>query len=377
MKRMGCCFVLLIAACCLIFPESGAAQGPRKGHIVVPQSSEELPADVGVNAHTHILAMMPEKSAINPQGGSGAIAVVDAFDDPNAAADLTAFAKQFGLPPAQFQVVFAGGTRPKVDLTDGWELEESLDIEWSHAMAPKAKIFLVEANSNSFNDLFTAIILAAEIVASNGGGEVSMSFGCGEFTQETLFDAIFTQPGVAYIASTGDAPGTEWPSTSPNVIAAGGTTISRDSDSGRFLLENSWQDAGGGPSLVEQRPKFQDHISNIVNGARGTPDLAFDANPSTGVWVVDTNPFQGQTAFWYVVGGTSVSAPSLAGIINTAGSFASSSQAELKEIYDHLGNPLAFRDVQYGTCGINAGDLSLPGWDFCTGVGSPSSYRDK
>jgi subtilase family serine protease len=129
--------------------------------------------------------------------------------------------------------------------------------------------------------------------------------------------------------------------------------------------------------LVEQRPKFQDHIANIVHGARGTPDLAFDANPSTGVWVVDTNPFQGQTAFWYVVGGTSVSAPSLAGIINTAGSFASSSQAELKEIYDHLGNPLAFRDVQYGTCGINAGDLSLPGWDFCTGVGSPSSYRAK
>jgi kumamolisin len=255
MKRMGCCFVLLIAACCLIFPESGAAQGLRKGHIVVPQSSAELPADVGVNAHTHILAMMPEngrfdgtpqpselppflgfffetpasiacvynlvshttpgcnpdKTAINPQGGAGAIAVVDAFDDPNAAVDLAAFSKQFGLPPAQLQVVFAGGTRPKVDPTGGWELEESLDIEWSHAMAPNAKIFLVEANSNSFNDLFTAIILAAEIVASNGGGEVSMSFGGGEFTQETLFDGIFTQPGVVYIASTSDAPALSGP----------------------------------------------------------------------------------------------------------------------------------------------------------------------
>jgi kumamolisin len=258
-----------------------------------------------------------------------------------------------------------------VDPSGGWELEESLDIEWAHAMAPKAKIFLVEANSNSFEDLFSAVIVAANIVASNGGGEVSMSFGGGEFTQETLFDAIFTTPGVVYIAAAGDGPGAIWPSTSPNVISAGGTTISRDAFTGQFLLENSWQDGGGGPSQVEPRPTFQNGVARTVGPSRGTPDISFDANPYTGVWIYDTNPLQGQVAAWYVVGGTSVSSPSLAGIINSAGHFESSSDAELTLIYRHGG----FNDIVYGTCGINIGDFAGQGWDFCTGLGSPNGYR--
>lgn len=118
-----------------------------------------------------------------------------------------------------------------------------------------------------------------------------MSFGGGEFTQETQFDAIFTTPSVVYLASSGDAPGTGWPSVSPNVVSAGGTTISRDFDTGRFLLESTWQDAGGGPSLVEPRPHFQDRIARIVGATRGTPDLSFDANPTTSVWVWDSNLF--------------------------------------------------------------------------------------
>jgi len=213
------------------------------------------------------------------------------------------------------------------------------------------------------------------LVAQNGGGEVSMSFGTGEFTQETEFDVAFTTPGVVYFASAGDSPGVIYPSASPNVISAGGTTLSRNSTTGSFELENTWQDAGGGPSQVEPRPAFQNIVRSIVGNFRGTPDFSFDSNPNTGVWVFDSNPVFGTG--WFVVGGTSVAAPSLAGIVNAAGRFRKSSQAENTEIYNNLFDPLAFNDIQFGTCGLNIGSFAVFGWDFCTGVGSDKGYFGK
>jgi len=408
------------------FAQSGAAQTPRvKMHIVVPQSSVAHPGDAGVKAHTNLLVMMPETGPIaidanaqpnelppvaglffetpaslacvyrlvkhpqpgcNPDqttqtvtGGSGAIAIVDAYDDPSAASDLALFSSIFGLPPADLTVVYASGSEPPLDPTGGWELEESLDIEYAHAMAPGAKLFLVEAASNSGDDLVTAISLASTLVAAHHrGGEVSMSFAFAEFSQETQLDGLFTTPGVVYIAGTGDYPGTSWPAVSPNVVAAGGTTISRNSSTGQFILESTWQDAGGGPSLYEVRPHFQDGIAGIVGPARGTPDLSFDANPNTGVWVVDTNQFEGQPGGFFIVGGTSLSTPALAGIINNAGKFHSSSQAENTEIYRHLFfDRDDFRDILYGNCGVNIGNFATPGWDFCTGVGSSVGLSGK
>jgi kumamolisin len=417
MRSKGWFLSILAVAFSLCFAQVSAAQNQtRKGHVVIPESSVARAGDNGILAHTHLRVMMPEGGVFtgapqpkelppfpgfffetpasiaciyrlvphrvhgcdpnvttdNPTGGSGAIAIVDAFDTPNAAADLAAFSAQFGLPPADFTVVYASGTKPGLDPSGGWELEASLDVQWSHAMAPNAKIFLVEAKNNRFSSLFAAVILAANLVASNGGGEVSMSWGSGEFTQETLFDGVFTTPGVVYIASSGDSPGVGWPSASPNVISAGGTTLSRDPNTGAFLLENTWQDTGGGPSQVEPRPSFQDGIAEIVGPARGTPDFSFDANPNTGVWVLDTNLFQGQPGGWFILGGTSVSAPSLAGIINAAGKFAASSQDENALIYRHLfgGDDDDFRDIRFGNCGLNIGNFATHGWDFCTGVGS-------
>jgi hypothetical protein len=96
-----------------------------------------------------------------------------------------------------------------------------------------------------------------------------------------------------------------------------------------------------------------------------------------GVWVYDTNPYQGEVFKWFVVGGTSVSAPSLAAILNAAGNSAPSSAEENQQIYKNLDNPFAFRDIVYGTCGINMGNFATPSWDFCTGVGTPSSYHGK
>jgi kumamolisin len=405
--------------------QSGAAQAPRmKMHVVVPQSSVAHPGDAGVIAHTNLRLTMPEGGPIaidpnaqpnelpplpgvffetpaslacvyrlvkhplpgcNPDqttqtatGGSRAIAIVDAFDDPNAAGDLALFSLIFGLPPADFTVVYASGSQPPLDPTGGWELEESLDIEYAHAMAPGAKLFLVEAASNRGSDLFAAINLASTLVASHGGGEVNMSFSFGEFPQETQYDGLFTTPGVVYFASAGDGPGGEWPATSPNVVAAGGTTISRNSLTGQFLLESTWQDAGGGPSLYEARPHFQDAIAGIVGPARGTPDLSFVANPYTGVWVVDTNLYEGKPGGFFIIGGTSVSSPSLAGIINNAGEFHSSSQAENAEIYRHLFfDRDDFRGILYGNCGVNIGNFATPRWDFCTGIGSSIGLSGK
>ena len=367
-----------------------AAQPP--GWVVIPDSSVERPGDRGVNAHTnHLILVRPQFTGTSPSGetpqsirpvynlpssgGSNIIAIVDAYDYPTAENDLNVFSSVLGLPPCTtangcFTKIYASGHQPRTNC--GWAQEASLDIEWAHAMAPNAKIVLVEAASNRFNDLFAAVDVASNYIASHTvPGEVSMSWGGGEFTQETLFDASFTTPGVVYIASSGDSPGAVWPSVSPNVVSAGGTTISRDPNSGTFLLENTWQDAGGGPSQVEARPHFQDRIAEIVGDFRGTPDFSFDANPNTGVWVLDTNLFEGKRHKWFVLGGTSVSAPSLAGIINAAGRFAASSQAENAFIYGHMFSERGdFRDIIFGNCGLNIGNFARLGWDFCTGVGS-------
>jgi kumamolisin len=317
----------------------------------------------------------PNVTTANPTGGNHAIALVDAFDDPTAASDIATFDAQFGLPAANLTVVFANGTQPAQDPTGGWEIEESLDIEWAHAMAPAAKIYLVEAANNSFINLFNAAAVASELVAADGGGEVSMSFGGGEFNAETTFDSTFTTAGVVYFASSGDSPGVEYPSASPNVVSAGGTSISRNLTTGDFILESTWQDAGGGVSQVEPRPAFQNgnNAQHIVGNGRGTPDLAFDANPNTGVWVFDSNPALGTG--WFVVGGTSVSSPSLAGIVNAAGSFAASSQAENQVLYKQKESD--FNDIAYGNCGLSMSNFALINYDLCTGVGTPRTLKGK
>jgi kumamolisin len=315
----------------------------------------------------------PNLTTANPTGGSRAIALVDPFDDPTAVSDLATFSAQFGLPAANLTVIYANGTEPGIDPTGGSEIEEALDTQWAHAMAPEAQLFLVEAPNNSLINLFNAVILASNLVARAGGGEVSMSWGAGEFTEETEFDSIFTTPGVVYFASAGDSAGVEYPSASPNVVSAGGTTNSRNPNTGNLILENAWQDAGGGASQVEPRPPFQRGLGFLVGDARGTPDISFDSNPETGVWIFDSNPVDGTG--WYVVGGTSVAAPSLAGIVNAAGSFHASSEAENAELYSDRSSD--FNDITYGDCGLSIGSFALPGYDLCTGIGTVRTLRGK
>jgi kumamolisin len=378
---------------------------PISGKVFTPDSSIEKPGDLGKRAHTtirvflptqplqnaqpfgppfsgyayetpaslacvyHLAAVVagcnPNTATKNPTGGSKMIAIVDAYDAPFAASDLAAFSTQFGLPAANFQTVYARGSRPPYD--PGWELEESLDVQWAHAMAPNAKIVLVEAASNLFTDLLVAEDVARNMVNAAGGGEVSNSWGGSEFAGEKSYDSHFVKANVVFFASSGDSPGTSWPAASPNVVAAGGTTVRRNPSTGNFMSEIPWDSAGGGISSLEARPSYQSKISTIVGNFRGIPDLSFDSNPITGVWVYDSDlggPFP-----WFIVGGTSVASPSLAGIINSTGSFAASTNAELTTIYGNLGIATDFKDITSSYCGPYAGYTAVAGWDICTGVG--------
>jgi kumamolisin len=390
------------------------------GQVQVPESGNEQPADIGVRAHTHVRYFMPSgetdllapptRSEMNefmmapenaapyaglyfvdtpaslacvyklvtpvpgcnpfqvtavPSGGSHAIAIVEAYDDATAAPDLAHFSEQFGLPAANFQVVYASGTKPPAD--SGWALEAALDIEWAHAMAPNAKIYLVEAASGSCNALFTAVTVASNLVAKSGGGEVSISWGSSEFASETTLDSYFTTPQVVYVASAGDTPGVSYPAASPNVIAVGGTTMSRNPNTGNFQIELSWQQTGGGPSAFEPLPNYQNGLIAALGVHRGTPDVAAIADPNTGVWVY-------QDGNWWIVGGTSLSAPIMAGVINAAGSFRASTAAELTAIY---GNPAGFTNIVDGVCGPYAGYFAGKGWNLCAGNGSPFGITGK
>ncbi|MGA7866788.1 MAG: S53 family peptidase [Stellaceae bacterium] len=388
----------------------------RGGHVETPESSIEQPEHHGVRAHTNYKMFVPNAGMasaqessleapaqtggppyagyfyetpaslgciyqlvspvsgcnpnavnVNPMGGSRAIAIVDAYHYPTAASDLSLFSAQFGLPAptnANFQVVFANNRQPPVNAD--WNVEEALDIEWAHAMAPGAKIYLVEAASSNFTDLLKAVSVANSLVSKAGGGEVSMSWGGSEFSGETGYDSYFGQPGVAYFGAAGDSPGVNWPSASPNVVSVGGTSISRNPNTGIFQQEIAWQSGGGGPSVYETRPSYQSAISEIVGNERGTPDVGADADPSTGVWVY-------AYPYWYIVGGTSVAAPVWAGIVNAAGGFSVSSQTELNTIYANHRTT----DIIAGSCGPNQGYLAGLGWDFCTGLGSPLGEQGK
>jgi hypothetical protein len=301
----------------------------------------------------------------NPAGGGRTIAIVDAYHYPTAASDLAAFSAQFGLPQANLQVVFADGRQPPVNAD--WNIEEALDIQWAHAMAPQAKIFLVEAASTSYSSLLNAVSVARNLVLSAGGGEVSMSWGGSEFSAETSYDAYFKQPGTIYFASSGDSPGVIWPAASPYVVSVGGTSISRNPTTGAFQQQIAWQAGGGGPSFYEPLPSFQSGVEGIPQTRRATPDVSADADPSTGVWVY-------VSPYWYIIGGTSVAAPVWAGIVNAAGRFSPASQNELATLYANPGN---LSDVVRGSCGPNEGYMAAEGWDFCTGLGSPSGYLGK
>jgi subtilase family serine protease len=409
-------------------PDGGQVRMIPSNAVIIPPSSLSKPEDRGVRAHTNLRLIPP--SALTPQNsqvqqsepspqigppfpgygyetpgslaclyglvaatagcnpnnaktvpstlGGKAIALVEAYDFTTALADLKNYSAQFGLPAPNLTVKYAtpgsssggcNGSKPDNAADYGWDFEEALDIEMAHAMAPKAKIYLVEAQSNLDSDLLSAAQCANSLVTAAGGGEVSMSWGGDEYSGETSYDATyFSTKGVVYFASSGDGPGVIWPSTSSSVVSAGGTSISRALPSFNFQYYATWGDAGGGPSAYYSLPPYQSGVPGVTGSHRLTPDIAADANPYTGVWV-----YISSEGGWWISGGTSVASPLLAGIANAMGHFRANTAAELTAIYNaKIASATAhFAIPTTGYCGPYATYSVSANWNACFGVGAP------
>ncbi len=300
-----------------------------------------------------------------PSGGWGAIAIVDAGDYPTAATDLAAFSSYYGIPAADLTVTWPGTKKPPV--YSNWEVEEALDIEWAHAMAPQAKIYLVESVQVNTDPTGQAVPLAAKLVAEAGGGVVSMSWGDPEVSQELTWDKYFTTKNVVFFAASGDSGlgVSSYPTASPFVVSVGGSYFNRNSK-GDFTNEVYYSGGGGGDlSPYEPRPKYQNGVESVVGTQRGYPDVVSD-------FCCAPIYLQGG---WYSVGGTSWASPTFAGIVNAAAHKAAGSLAELNMIYGELANSTEyaadFNDITQGSteCGV--------GFDKCSGIGSANTYVGK
>jgi hypothetical protein len=292
---------------------------------------------------------------VQGDGTGQTIAIVDAYNDPNAAGDLNAFSTYFGLPTLTsnttgvsainsasgptFSKISQSGSFTSLPPTDPagpysstggdtWEQEESLDIEWAHVMAPKANILLVEAADAYDSNLYAGVTYARGVA---GVVAVSMSFGESESSVDSTYDADLTTPsghvggaataggaeltgGVTFLASAGDsgayAPGTttitpQYPAASPNVVAVGGTTLNTSGNT--YVGESAWGNGtasgttygqqnggggGGGISAYEAQPSYQaSTVSAFSTTHRTYPDLSIEADPNTGVPIYDSWDF--------------------------------------------------------------------------------------
>lgn len=321
---------------------------------------------------------------LSGDGSGQTIAIVDAYNDPNISSDLSTFSKQFSLANPNLSVVNQTGGSTNLPKTDGgWAQEISLDVEWAHAIAPKAKILLVEAKSASLSDLLAGVDTARH---ADGVSVVSMSWGTNEFFTEGNYDSYFTTPaghqGVTFVASSGDEgswAGASWPAVSSNVLSVGGTTLNISDSSGTYGGETGWSGSGGGVSDFISEPSYQSQYGNI--GGRGAPDVSYNANPYTGFAVYDSLSFQGSSG-WMSIGGTSAGAPQWGALIAIAnqgrvaahGTTLDGATGTLPAIYslynanDYTNN---FHDVTFGRSSWWYG--AHQGWDAVTGLGTPKA----
>lgn len=301
------------------------------------------------------------------QGRGQLVAVVDAYDDPNAESDLAVYRSAFGLPPCTttngcFREVDENGGSDLPHANWTWALEIAIDLDMVSAICPNCRVLLVETTTTKLTDLGTGVNTAARL----GADAISNSYGAFETKDDPGYDALYYQhPGIAVTVASGDnGYGVYYPASSPFVTAVGGTTLLAASNS-RGWSETAWSGSGGGCSSVEPKPSWQ-----TDNGCanRTVADVAAVADPTTGVAVYDTYKEYG----WLVMGGTSVSAPILASVYALAGNesqltYASLTYSNASDLYDIVSGST-------GNCGTylcNAG----PGYDGPTGNGTADGTK--
>ncbi len=305
--------------------------------------------------------------------GSGkTVAIVDAYNDPNAASDLSTYRSNFGLPACTTangcfkQVNQNGATSPLPANNAGWSSEEMLDIEMVSAICPNCHILLVEATSPTTANLGTAVNSAV----AAGAAAVSNSYGGSETSNEASYDtSYYKHAGVAIVASSGDGGYTrEYPAASPWVTAVGGTKLTRTSNA-RGWTEAVWstsssEGAGSGCSAYEAKPSFQ---TDTGCTRRTIADVSAVADPATGVAVYDSYGSGG----WTVFGGTSVASPIIGAMYALATAPAPSA---FPNSYPYA-NPGALWDVTTGSTAscspayLCTGEV---GYDGPTGLGTPN-----
>ena len=372
------------------------------GAVVATYSPAQIRAAYGLPALPAAGASL--SAAQRAQLGAGqTIYIVDAMHDPNVAAELAAFNSKFGLPACsvkpiavnqalplaaasatacELSVVYntaAGAMTAAAPPYDaGWATEIALDVQWAHAIAPLARIVLIEAADASLNSLIGAIKLANAM----GPGAVSMSFGAGEGSWTGSVDGAFGGANMSYLAATGDnGAAVSWPAVSPKVLAVGGTSLSWSGSGVRS--ETSWSGTGGGTSAYTATPSYQNSTVPGVGQLlrRTVADVAFNADPSTGQYVAVMAP--GSALSWVSAGGTSLSTPQWAGLVAVANALRAQAArpalgAPHAVLYGQIGAvPVnyasAFADVVKGANGSCATCLARAGYDPLAGLGTPNA----
>ncbi|MFJ9760235.1 kelch repeat-containing protein [Streptomyces sp. NPDC101149] len=304
-----------------------------------------------------------------PSGGDGrTVAIVDAFGYESAESDLAVFRAHYGLPPCTTdngcftKVDQRGGTHYPADNPD-WSIETALDLDAVSSACPECHILLVQADDNTSPNLGQAVDTAADL----GAVAISNSYGvAGEIPFESRYDHYYDHPGIAVTVSSGDYGNVQgYPATSPDVIAVGGTTLTKDSSSPRGWSESAWESGGSGCSLYESAPDFQQGLDTGCAGHRATADVAADADAASGLAVYNTLGQDG----WAQWGGTSLASPLVAAMYALAGP-AVPGTYPASYLYR---KGASLNDVTEGTNGYCGGIecTAGPGWDGPTGVGTP------
>lgn len=351
-------------AACLALVRTNVPQRPQ-----AQIRPDQAPSGVGYGpASLQSAYNLPSSTA----GWGQTVAVVDAYDDPSAAADLATYRSDWGLPPCN--ATTGAGCLTKVNENGqasplpspagdtGWATEEALDIEMVAATCPNCRVLLVEANSASIADLGTAVNSAVTL----GARYVSNSYDAAEYAGETSSDAYYNHPGVAVTAAAGDyGYGISYPAASPDVVSVGGTSLT-PAASPRGWTETAWPGSGSGCSVYEPKPAWQ---AGTGCSRRTDNDVAAVADPSTGVAVYDTYDQGG----WLEAGGTSVASPVIASTYALAGVPAAGTYPA-SYLYAH---PASLNDITSGsgsggTCTPAYLCTAGPGYDGPTGMGTPN-----